>query len=266
VTRGLVKRGATVILACRNITKAHEAIKMIQSESNAGKMIAMQLDLASFEWIKNFTREIKEKYPKFDCLINNAGLAVQTDEMTVDGIELHTGTNHIGPFLLTNLLLDDIKRNNARVVIVGSRMYEVATIDLDNLGKFTPKPANESFNHRYNSTKLMNFHFAKELFKRGIDVHVCCPGFCGTSFFRNYKPVLLFYLIHACQNLVMLRTPEQGAQSIIYCALENVNCGEKNPGNSFIVYDCKQNKAVFELDDEVSERLWVESAKLCGLE
>lgn len=95
-TKGLVKRGATVILACRNLEKANEAIKKIREETKNGEMIALELDLADFDSIKKFVEVIKEKYPKFDCLINNAGLAVMDSQTTKNGIELHTGTNHIG--------------------------------------------------------------------------------------------------------------------------------------------------------------------------
>lgn len=264
-TRFLVKSGATVILACRNLDRANEAIRKIREETQNGKMIPMILDLASFESIRKFVTEIKEKFPKFDCLVNNAGLAVQKNEETSEGIELHTGTNHIGPFLLTNLLLDDIKRNNTRVVIVSSRMHERAEIDFENFGKFTEKPRGERSNHLYNNSKLMNFYFAKELYKRGVDVHVCCPGLCNTDFFRDYDPKFYHYILFSPVILIMLRSAEQGAQNIIHCALDNLNSEDKNPDKSYIVYDLKQSKSKIDLSDEISEKLWIESCKLCGL-
>ncbi|KAG5668690.1 hypothetical protein PVAND_016619 [Polypedilum vanderplanki] len=264
-TRGLVKRGATVILACRNLRKANEAIEKIKAEFKSGEMIAMELDLANFDSIRKFVKEIKEKVPKFDCLINNAGLAVQDEQLTADGIELHTGTNHIGPFMLTNLLMDDIKRNNARVVIVSSKMHERATVDFETFGKYSPKPAGERSNHLYNNSKLMNFYFAKELYKRGIDVHVCCPGLCNTDFFRDYDPKFYHYVLFSPVILFMLRSAEQGSQNILFCALENVNTDDQNPDKSYIIYDCKQHKSKIDLSDDVSEKLWIESAKLCGI-
>jgi NAD(P)-dependent dehydrogenase (short-subunit alcohol dehydrogenase family) len=72
-TRALVKRGAKVILACRNLERANEAIKKIREETQNGEMIALELDLADFDSIKKFVDVIKKDYPKFDCLINNAG-------------------------------------------------------------------------------------------------------------------------------------------------------------------------------------------------
>ncbi|CAG9810796.1 unnamed protein product [Chironomus riparius] len=265
VTKFLIKCGATVILACRNLDRAAAAMKKIREETRNGTMIPIELDLASFESIRKFVGIIKEKYPNFQCLINNAGLAVQTEQTTIEGIELHTGTNHIGPFLLTNLLLDDIKKNNARVVIVSSKMHERAEVDFENFGKYTEKPRGERSNHLYNNSKLMNFYFAKELYKRGIDVHVCCPGLCNTDFFRDYDPKFYHYILFSPVILFMLRSAEQGAQNIIHCALDNLNSDDKNPDKSHIVIDLKQAKSKVDLSDEVSEKLWIESSKLCGL-
>lgn len=261
----LAKRGATVILACRNMDKANEAINKIRAETKEGELIAIELDLASFDSIKKFVAMIKEKYSVFDCLINNAGLATITQQYTKENIELHTGTNHIGPFLLTNLLMDNIKKNNSRVVIVSSRMHERATIDFENFGKFTEKPKGERSNHLYNNSKLMNFYFAKELYKKGVDVHVCCPGLCNTDFFRDYDPKFYHYILFSPVILFFLRSPEQGAQNIIFCATDDVNTEEKNPDKSYIVMNLQQTKSKIDLSDEISEKLWAESAKLCEI-
>lgn len=78
----LVNRGAIVIMACRSEEKCKEAIKKIREFTKEGEMIYLELDLASFESIKKFARQIKEEYPVFDCLINNAGLAVQDKQLT----------------------------------------------------------------------------------------------------------------------------------------------------------------------------------------
>lgn len=264
-TKALVARGATVILACRSTEKMNEAIKKIREYTKEGEMIPLELDLASFDSIKSFVAIIKEKYPVFDCLINNAGLAVQNNQSTKENIELHCGTNHIGPFLLTNLLLDKIKENNARVVIVSSKMHEKASIDFDNFGKFTEKPRGERTNHLYNNSKLMNFYFAKELYKRGVDVHVCCPGLCNTDFFRDYDPKFYHYILFSPVILFFLRSPEQGAQNIIYCATDDVNTEDKNPDKSYLVINLAQTKSKINLSDDISEKLWNESAKLCGI-
>lgn len=249
----------------RNMEKAKEAIKKIRESTSEGELIPIELDLASFDSIKKFSEIIKEKYSVFDCLINNAGLAVQSNKSTQNNIELHTGTNHIGPFLLTNLLMDNIKSNNSRVVILSSKMHEKASIDFDNFGKFTEKTRGERTNHLYNNSKLMNFYFAKELYKKGVDVHVCCPGLCNTDFFRDYDPKFYHYILFSPVILFFLRSPEQGAQNIIFCATENVNTDDMNPDKSYIVMNLKQTKSKINLTDEISEKLWSESAKLCEI-
>lgn len=144
-------------------------------------------------------------------------------------------------------------------------MHERASIDFENFGLFTEKPKGERSNHLYNNSKLMNFYFAKELYKRGIDVHVCCPGLCKTNFFRAYEPKFYHYILFSPVILFFLRSAEQGAQNLIYCATEDQTTDEKNPDKSFIVYDLQQKKSKVDLKDEISEKLWNESAKMCGL-
>lgn len=157
-----------------------------------------------------------------------SGLAVMDSQKTKNDIELHTGTNHIGktrvflkyhkkllkyvlgPFLLTNLLMDNIKQNKSRVVVVASKMHERGEIDFENFGKFVETPKGERTNRLYNNSKLMNFYFAKELYKRGVDVHVCCPGLCNTDFFRAYDPKFYHYILFSPVILFFLRSAEQG--------------------------------------------------------
>lgn len=110
--------------------------------------------------------------------------------------------------------MDNIKQNNSRVVIVSSKMHERAVIDFETFGKFTEKPKGERSNHLYNNSKLMNFYFAKELYKRGVDVHVCCPGLCKTNFFRAYEPKFYHYILFSPVILFFLRSAEQGKKII----------------------------------------------------
>ena len=173
-TKALAKRNARVILGCRNLDKANEAIAKIRKFTSAGELIALELDLASFDSIKKFTKKIQEEHATFDCLINNAGLAVKDQQFTKEQFELHFGVNHLGHFLLTDLLKDQIKQNSARVVVVSSKMHEKGQIDFDNLGKYVANSGRT--NSLYNNSKLMNFYFAKELYKKGVNVHVLCPG------------------------------------------------------------------------------------------
>lgn len=91
-TKGLLRRGATVIMACRSEQKANEAIAKIRREISDGIVEFMELDLGNFSSVRQFSALVKEKYPIFSCLINNAGVATKRKEKTSDGLELHMGT------------------------------------------------------------------------------------------------------------------------------------------------------------------------------
>lgn len=207
-TKAITARQATTIMACRNMAKAHEAIERIRQGTKEGELIPMELDLSSFSSIRTFASEINTKYPELFCLVNNAGLAAQNPEFTKEGFEIHYGVNHLGQFLLVDLLKDNLKKNNSRVVVVSSRMHEIdASIDLENLGKWVKHESR--LNRLYNNSKLMNFYFARELHKRGFNAHVLCPGLCHTDFFRNYDPKWYHYMLFSPIVWLMLRSAEQ---------------------------------------------------------
>lgn len=191
-------------------------------------------------------------------------MAVKTPQLTVEGFELHFGVNHLGHFLLTNLLTDTIRKNNSRIVVVSSKMHEKGVIDIENLGKWTDEQSART-NRYYNNSKLANFYFARELYKRGFDVHVLCPGLCNTDFFRDYNPKWYHYVLFSPVVWLMLRTAKQGAQNIIHCATDNVNTETQNPAQNYIVVNLKQTKSKARVDDFISEQLWNESEKLCNL-
>ncbi|KAF2887874.1 hypothetical protein ILUMI_18299, partial [Ignelater luminosus] len=119
------RRGARVIMACRNVEKAEEAAKDIQKacegEENLGEILVLQLDLSSLESVRQFAKEILEKEDRVDLLINNAGIMLCPEGKTVDGYETQFGTNHLAHFLLTLLLMPKIiKSAPARIVTVSS--------------------------------------------------------------------------------------------------------------------------------------------------
>lgn len=264
--RALVKRGATVIIACRDLLKAEEAVKKIQAETSEGKLIALELDLESFASIRTFCEVIKNDYADFACLINNAGMAMRGTKSSKEGFEIHAATNHLGHFLLTNLLLDLIKKNNSRVVVVSSKLHEKGVINFDNFGQTESSYyKSKKQNQLYADSKLMTFYFAKELYRRGIDAHVCCPGLSYTDFFRNFGLRFYHFIIFSPVVLLFLRSAQQAAQNIVHCATDNENTKDKNPSSSFIVINLKQSKSKVDLKDDVSERLWIESSKLCGI-
>lgn len=121
----LARRGARVILACRDLNKAMSTAEFIRNKTGNGNVFVELLDLASLESIRQFSKKINKQEERIDILVNNAGIMACPKWKTKDGFEMQFGTNHLGHFLLTNLLLEKIKQSGAaRIVNVSSLAYE----------------------------------------------------------------------------------------------------------------------------------------------
>ncbi|CAL7948413.1 unnamed protein product [Xylocopa violacea] len=261
----LAKRKATVILACRNLQSARSAISEIHTQISTGELIPMQLNLASFQSIRGFVTDVIKNFAEVHVLINNAGVYVPFKEhaLTEDGFEIHFGINHLGHFLLTNLLLDHLKQNApSRIIIVTSKLFESGTIDFSNLNGEKGLTIKGRMNPAYCNSKLANTYFGIELAKRlensGVNVYMVCPGFTYTGLFRNVKRSWFHYIIFSPVALLFLRTANQGAQTVLHCAIEPSLSNES--GN--IYRDCKLYVSKKNLDPDIALRLWDMSEKL----
>ena len=264
----LAQRKATVIVACRNLQNARDAISEIRSRVSTGELVPMQLNLASFLSIREFVAEVMRNFPQIHVLINNAGVYVPLKERasTEDGYEIHFGVNHLGHFLLTNLLLDRLKQNApSRIVIVTSKLFESGVIDFSNLNGEKGLVVKGRMNPAYCNSKLANTYFGIELAKRtensGVNIYMVCPGFTYTGLFRNVKRSWFHYIIFSPVALLFLRTANQGAQTVLHCAIEPSLFNDS--GN--IYRDCKPYVSKKELDPDVALRLWDVSEKLTGI-
>lgn len=183
----LACRGARVIIACRDMTKALNAASSIRKESKNENVLFRKLNLASCASIREFASKILKEESRLDILICNAGVMFTPYSLTEDGFEMQFGTNHIGHFLLTNLLLDRLKEcAPSRVVVVASLAHTAGYLDFNDM----------MWKKRYNSqlsycrSKLANIMFARELAKRvaGSGVTVCSlhPGTVYTEITRHF--------------------------------------------------------------------------------
>lgn len=263
----LIKRKATVIMACRDVQSAKNVIAEIRNKIPTGELIPMELDLASFSSIKEFANKVLRNFPKIHVLINNAGVYTPLKDraLTKDGFEIHFGVNHLGHFLLTNLLLDRLKQSApSRIVVVTSKLLESGVIDFENLNGEKGLPVKSRMNPGYCNSKLANAYFATELARRientGVNVYMVCPGFTYTGLFRNVKRSWFHYIIFSPVALMFLRTANQGAQTVLHCATEPSLSEE----SGHLYRDCKLYVSKKDLDPEVALRLWDTSAKLTG--
>ena len=162
--RELARAGATVILACRDTAKGDAAANEIKAKSPNSDVTVAALDLASLASARAFAERFNGEHDSLDLLVNNAGvMAVAPRRTTADGFELQFGTNHLGHFALTGLLLDKLQgREDARVVTVSSGAHRFGKMDFDDLQgerKYRRWGA-------YGQSKLSNLLFTFELDRR----------------------------------------------------------------------------------------------------
>ena len=182
----LARRGARVILACRSVERGEKAAVEVRERSGNENAVFRQLDLSSLASVRQFSAKILEEEPRIDILINNAGVMMCPYSKTADGFEMQFGTNHLGHFLLTNLLLDRIKEApSGRIINVSSLAYRFGKINFDDLN------SQQSYSETgaYSQSKLANILFTRSLAKRleGTNVTANClhPGAVATELQRH---------------------------------------------------------------------------------
>jgi NAD(P)-dependent dehydrogenase (short-subunit alcohol dehydrogenase family) len=161
---GLAGRGALVVLACRDAGKTADAASRITAQTPAAKLDTLTLDLASLESVRAAAGELRSRYPRLDLLINNAGVMMPPLGRTAEGFELQLGTNHLGHFALTGLLLPSmLEVTGSRVVTVSSNGHKVGRIDFSDL-QWQQRRYRRI--NAYGQSKLANLLFTYELQRR----------------------------------------------------------------------------------------------------
>jgi NAD(P)-dependent dehydrogenase (short-subunit alcohol dehydrogenase family) len=220
--RELARAGARVVLACRNTDKGATALREITDEVPGAEAELAALDLASLDSIRSLAREFGKAHDGLDLLINNAGVMAPPRRTTEEGFELQFGTNHLGHFALTGLLLGALEgRSGARVVTVSSTAHRMGRINFDDL--------NGERRYRrwraYGQSKLANLIFALELDRRlratgsTISSLAAHPGYAATNLQSAAAPVL-DRAVMVVTNLLIAQDAEVGALSLLYAATQ----------------------------------------------
>ncbi|XP_037077685.1 LOW QUALITY PROTEIN: retinol dehydrogenase 12-like [Pollicipes pollicipes] len=254
--RDLGRRGARLILGVRSLERGEAALRELPVGAG-GKPLLLQLDLASLESVRCFAAAVRQREPKVHLLINNAGVMACPRAETADGFELQLGTNHLGHFLLTHLLLDQLRAAApARVINLSSLAHTRGQMHFDDLmltKGYTKWKA-------YYQSKLANVLFTRELARRlagsGVTTYAVHPGVVRTELWRHQGGWLRALL------RPVVRSPEQGAQTTLYCAL----APELETVSGRYYADCKETQPSRRAQsDEDAARLWAVSERLVGL-
>ncbi|KAL8125860.1 hypothetical protein AgCh_013240 [Apium graveolens] len=267
--RVLALRKAHVIIAARNVEAANEAKQLILKDQPNARIDVLKLDLCSIKSVKAFADSFKALNLPLNILINNAGIMFCPYQLSADGIEIQFATNHLGHFLLTNLLLDKMKETakstgtQGRIVNLSSIAHQHTYSDgilFENLNdekSYSDKKA-------YGQSKLANVLHANELSRRlqaegaNITVNSVHPGLIMTNLFK-YSAVL-FKLLKLVTPLIWKNVP-QGAATTCYVALH-----PKLKGVSGKYYqDCNEwQPSKFATDERLAKKLWDFSNKLAN--
>jgi NAD(P)-dependent dehydrogenase (short-subunit alcohol dehydrogenase family) len=256
----LAAMGAEVVVTGRNRVRGKVAVGEIRRASGSEKVSLMLADLAVQEEVRKLAKGFKERHDRLDVLVNNAGLIQSRRTETPEGIELTFAVNHLAPFLLTNLLLELLKRNApSRVITVSSEARRHAEIDFDDLHS---ERRYRAFTV-YGMTKLANILFTYELAERlrgtGVVANCVHPGGVNTNFGNDNRSlgILLFRAFKP-----FMRTPQQGADTVIYLATSP----EAGGMSGMYLIDRKEVSPAQPRDKALQKRLWRVSEELTNLE
>jgi NAD(P)-dependent dehydrogenase (short-subunit alcohol dehydrogenase family) len=273
VARMLAGHGATVILACRNAARAEAAAGRIRGTAPGARVRTMPLDLASLTSVTQAAAWLRDQYPHVDLLINNAGGINPRYRRTEDGFEATLGTNHLGPFAFTGLVLDLLlAAPAARIVTVSSVGHRRGTINFDDL-QFE---RGYRYQHAYFQSKLANLMFSYELQRRlafagasGIAV-AAHPGNARTEFGRDMSAFGRMVMSPRLRLLTtwLLQSAEVAALPIARAAADpSVRGGEYyGPGgrHEWTGYPVRVESIPRAHDADAQRRLWEVSEQLTG--
>jgi len=255
----LAKSGATVIGVGRNPTKIENSTRMIKEISGNPDVAFFKADLSSQKDIRELAHQIKDRYSRLDVLINNAGATFAERQQSIDGIEMTFALNHLGYFLLTNLLLGLLEKSApARIINVSSSLHKMGKLDFGDI----PFENGYTRSKAYQRTKLANIAFTYELARRlsnqQVTVNAMNPGLVATNvgnaaggFTARIKDIV---------DKIGGITPEEGARTIIYLASSPQVAGvsgkyfvkEKSVPSSKISYDLEFCRKLWEISQNLT--------------
>jgi NAD(P)-dependent dehydrogenase (short-subunit alcohol dehydrogenase family) len=260
----LARLGANVVMVARDAQRGETALAAVQAVARPASVSLLRCDMASLAAVRALAKDVAAHNDRLHGLVNNAGSVKMARETTPDGLEWTFAANYLGHFLLTNLLLDLLRRGApSRIVNVSSVGHRQGTIDFDNL----------QFEHggykimsAYGRSKLAQILFTRELARRlqgsGVTVNALHPGAVATGIWtRETLPWYARAPIALAKRLFMT-TPSEGADRILYLA---TSPDVEGATGGYYEKDRLVQPSPAARDEELAVRLWNESRRLAGL-
>lgn len=266
----LARQNANVIMACRSLDRGALALQDVRKESQSDRITLMPLDLSSLKSIRQFADTYQTRFSRVDVLIHNAAnfdLTLKQPVLTGDGIETIFATNHVGPFLLTNLLLNQLKASApSRIITVASKglvTYPFLDIEFDNLNgqrRFSPQ-------HAYYHSKLAQVMFTYDLAERlqGTGVIAHCVRVTNVAVPNerlDHIPMFLRKLYSLKRKMAI--TPEKQAETYVYLAAEPVV--EQSSGGLWDENNRRVRSNKNSYRRETWHRLWSATEQMAGIQ
>ena len=262
VATALAALGTTLLMVCRDADRGETARQTIVAATGNERVHLLVADLASQVAIRQLAAAVLDRWDCLHLLVNNAGTAFPVRRLSPEGIEMALAVNHLGPFLLTNLLLGALRAAApARIINVGTRMD--TAMELDDLN-WERRPYRMM--QAYGQSKLGNLHFTRELARRlagsGVTANCCFPGVFRSNLGGTDGAQGPFWKVVAFTLGWALPTPEQAARRVLYLATDPAMAGVSGGyyGDRKPILVPPQAR-----DPEINRRVWEISARLTGL-
>ncbi|KAF3706445.1 Dehydrogenase/reductase SDR family member on chromosome X [Channa argus] len=266
--RHLASLGMHVIIAGNEREEGTAAVRKIDEEGIEGKAEFVFMDLTSLKSVRQFVQTFTDRGLPLHVLVNNAGTMLVPEGQTEDGFEFHFGLNYLGHFLLTNLLLDLLKRSGrlgccSRIVNTSSATHYAGVLDMDDLNKRLCYSSHGAYSQSKLALVLFTYYLQEQLTAGGfpLTVNAVDPGMVDTALYNN-----LWSLAQALKKPVakiLFRTPAEGASTAIYTAAASEMEGV---GGCYLYNGQKTQSLDVSYNSELQAKLWKKSCELVGLQ
>ncbi|XP_005747140.1 polyprenol dehydrogenase [Pundamilia nyererei] len=266
--RHLASLGMHVIIAGNEREEGAAAVRKIHEEGTEGTAEFVFVDMTSLKSVRHFVRLFRDRGLPLHVLVNNAGTMMVPDRQTEDGFEYHLGLNYLSHFLLTNLLLDLLKRSGkpgccSRIINMSSATHYAGVIDMEDLNRRIQYSSHGAYSQSKLGLVLFTYYLQEQLTASScsVTVNAVDPGMVDTALYDNLWT--LVQLLKKPVAKILFRTPAEGASTAVYAAAASEMEGV---GSCYLYNGQKTQSAGVSYDSELQAKLWKKSCQLVGLQ